>query len=181
MGLCLVSIILTTFNRMAFLPETVESIFAQDYKNFELLIIDDGSKDKTLEVIHSYLPIVKYIRHLENKGVSTARNTGIRNSRGQFICFIDSDDLWKKKKLSSQVSFFSKNPHYSICYTNEIWLKNGIWMNQRDKHKKYSGSIFEKLLPLCLISPSSIMLKRKVFDQVGVFDESFPACEDYDL
>jgi glycosyltransferase involved in cell wall biosynthesis len=176
-----VSVILTTYNRSSFLPEALESISGQDYKDFELIVVDDGSTDTTRQVIRPYLHRLTYIGHTSNRGVSAARNTGLIHASGQFICFLDSDDLWKKKKLSSQIRFLQTHPGYRICYTNEIWLRNGQWLNQKLKHKKFSGYIFERLLPLCIISPSSVMISRQVFARTGYFDESFPACEDYDL
>ncbi|MGA1875461.1 MAG: glycosyltransferase family 2 protein [bacterium] len=176
-----VSVILTTYNRSSFLAEALESILGQDYKDFELIVVDDRSTDTTIQVIRPYLHRLTYTSHTSNRGVSAARNTGLIHASGQFICFLDSDDLWKKKKLSSQIRFLETHPGYQICYTNEIWLRNGQWLNQGLKHKKFSGYIFEKLLPLCIISPSSVMISRQVFAQTGYFDESFPACEDYDL
>lgn len=176
-----VSVILTTYNRGAIVPDAIQSILDQDYRDFELLVVDDGSHDDTPERIHPYRNHLLFIQHGHNRGISAARNTGIIHSSGEFICFLDSDDLWKKQKLSSQMTYLRMHPDYQICYTGEVWLRNGTWLNQKLKHEKFSGDIFEKLLPLCLISPSSVMVARKVLDQTGYFDESFPACEDYDL
>ena len=176
-----VSVILTTYNRGTILTEAIQSILDQDYRDFEILVVDDGSCDDTPEQIHPYRNQLLFIQHSHNRGISAARNTGIIHSSGNFICFLDSDDLWKKQKLSSQIAFLRMHPDYQICYTGEVWLRNGTWLNQKVKHQKFSGDIFEKLLPLCLISPSSVMVARKVLDQTGYFDESFPACEDYDL
>ena len=116
-----------------------------------------------------------------NKGVGAARNKGILISKGEYICFLDSDDLWKKKKLEIQVDFMDKNKHYLLCYTDEIWIRKGVRVNPKKKHKKYSGMIYNKCLPLCIISPSSVMLRKKIFDKIGLFDENLPVCEDYDL
>ena len=176
-----VSVIITTYNRGAILPEAVKSVLDQDYRDFEFLVVDDGSIDDTPEQIQPYRSHLLFIQHSRNRGISAARNTGIAHSGGDFICFLDSDDLWKKRKLSSQMAFLRAHPDYQVCYTGEIWLRNGTWLNQKLKHQKFSGVIFEKLLPLCLISPSSVMISRKVLEQTGCFDESFPACEDYDV
>lgn len=176
-----VSVILTAYNRSGFLPEAIESVLSQDFRDFEFLLVDDGSTDDTLDLIQPYHHHVLFIRHCRNRGVSAARNTGIACSSGKLISFLDSDDLWKKNKLSSQIAFLRMHPDYQICYTNEVWLRDGAWLNQKSKHQKFSGDIFERLLPLCIISPSSVMIARKVLDQTGGFDESFPACEDYDL
>jgi GT2 family glycosyltransferase len=84
-------------------------------------------------------------------------------------------------KLKAQLKFFEANPEYLICQTEEIWIRNGKRVNPMKKHKKFGGWIFEKCLPLCVVSPSAVMMHRKLFDEVGLFDESLPACEDYDL
>ena len=124
-----VSVILTTYNRDTFLPEAVKSILTQDYQDLELVIVDDGSTDNTFKKIRSNLHLFTYIRHPSNKGISAARNTGIMNSSGKFICFLDSDDLWETNKLSSQITFLQSHPNYQIVYTNETWLRNGMWLN----------------------------------------------------
>ncbi len=117
----------------------------------------------------------------ENKGPAAARNLGIREAKGEWIAFLDSDDEWMPGKLKAQLKFFAENPDYLICQTEEIWIRNGKRVNPMKKHKKSGGWIFEKCLPLCVVSPSAVMMHRKLFDAVGVFDESLPACEDYDL
>ena len=117
----------------------------------------------------------------ENRGVSSARNLGIKNSRGDFIAFLDSDDLWLPDKLSCQIDFFRENPDAMICQTEEIWMRKGKRVNPRVKHKKLSGMIFEPSLHLCLVSPSAVMMRRQFFDIKGLFDETLVACEDYDL
>jgi len=175
-----VSVIIPTHNRAAFLEEAIESILFQDYKDFELIVVDDGSTDGTRELIRTYGERVIYL-HQDNKGVSCARNRGIENSTGKYIAFLDSDDKWLPKKLSSQIDFFSCNTDAMICHTEEIWVRNGVRVNPMKKHKKYSGMIFERVLPLCIVSPSSVMIRRDLFLGIGLFDESLPACEDYDL
>ncbi len=176
----LVSAIIPTFNRGWIISEAVESILDQDYPNIELIVIDDGSTDDTSQKLFSYLDRITYINQ-ENKGVSAARNLGIKNSTGEFIAFLDSDDLWTKEKISCQVDFFNNNSEAMICQTEEIWIRNGKRVNPKYKHKKLSGMIFKPSLELCLVSPSAVMIKRKLFEIAGLFDENLPACEDYDL
>ncbi|MCP3901959.1 MAG: glycosyltransferase family 2 protein, partial [Desulfobacteraceae bacterium] len=176
----LVSAIIPTFNRGWIISEAVESILDQDYPNIETIIIDDGSTDDTYKKLFPYLDRITYIKQ-ENKGVSAARNLGINNSTGKFIAFLDSDDLWTKEKISCQIDFFKNNPDAMICQTEEIWIRNGKRVNPKYKHKKLSGMIFEPSLELCLVSPSAVMIKRKLFEIAGLFDENLPACEDYDL
>ena len=176
-----VSIIIPTYNRLPMLKEAVDSVLAQDFEDFELIVVDDGSNDKTAEEIKRYGGRVKLFQHSENRGVSAARNKGISHARGKYIAFLDSDDLWVKGKLKIQVNFLDDNPHYPLCYTDEIWIRRGKRVNPMLKHAKYSGWIFEKCLPLCIISPSSAMMKKTLYSKVGLFDEALPVCEDYDF
>jgi len=173
----MVSIVITTYNRRAFLKEAVLSVLDQDYQDKEIIIIDDGSTDGSFEEVRKF-PL-RYVWK-QNGGISSARNMGIGISNGEFIAFLDVDDLWKKGKLTKQVQTMIEN-QIDISYTDEIWIRNGERLNQRDRHRKYSGFIFERCLPLCIISPSSAVIKRKVFDKVGLFDEDLPVCEDYDM
>ncbi len=176
-----VSIIIPTYNRLPMLKEAVDSVLAQNFEDFELIVVDDGSNDGTADEMKKYGGRVRLLRHPENRGVSAARNRGILNAKGKYIAFLDSDDLWVKGKLKIQVAFLEDNPHYPICYTDEIWIRRGKRVNPKNKHAKYSGWIFEKCLPLCIISPSSVMMKKTLFSKVGLFDEALPVCEDYDL
>ncbi len=176
-----VSIIIPTFNRLPMLKEAVDSVLAQDFEDFELIIVDDGSTDGTADKMIKYGGRVKLLRHNDNRGVSAARNSGITHAKGKYIGFLDSDDLWVKGKLEIQVSFLDENPHYPLCYTDEIWIRKGKRVNPMLKHTKYSGWIFEKCLPLCTISPSSVMMRKTLFSRVGLFDEALPVCEDYDF
>ncbi|MDM8552489.1 glycosyltransferase [Desulfobacterales bacterium HSG2] len=176
----LVSVIIPTFNRAWILKEAVDSVLSQEFQDFELIVVDDGSTDDTWDILNAYQENIILIRQ-ENKGVSAARNRGIDLASGELIAFLDSDDLWLPKKLSAQVGFFNSNPDALICQTEEIWIRNGVRVNPKKKHKKPSGMIFEPSLSLCLVSPSAVMIRRGLFETVGLFDERLPACEDYDL
>ena len=176
----LVSVVIPTYNRAWVIKEAVDSVLAQDYKDFELIIVDDGSTDNTSDVLASYGEDVRVLFQ-ENKGVSAARNRGVAEASGQLVAFLDSDDLWLPKKLSMQVEFFNKTPDALICQTEEVWIRNGIRVNPKKRHKKPSGMIFEPSLGLCLVSPSAVMIRRDLLDREGGFDETLPACEDYDL
>jgi len=176
-----VSVIIPTYNRAHVLKSAVDSVLAQTFQDFELLIIDDGSTDNTREfVATTYGDRVRYV-YQENRGVSCARNLGIRRSSGEFIALLDSDDAWMPEKLERQIEAMALHPDISLCHTEEIWIRNGVRVNPKKKHRKYGGSIFPYCLPLCVISPSSAVLRRSIFDEVGMFDETLPACEDYDL
>ncbi len=176
----LVSVIIPTFNRGWVIAEAVESVVAQDYQSVEIIVVDDGSTDDTTEKLIPFMADITLLSQ-KNRGVSAARNTGIRVANGEFIAFLDSDDLWLPEKISCQVEFFRNNPLAMICQTEEIWIRNGKRVNPKKKHKKLSGMVFEPSLHLCLISPSAVMMKQSLFDISGNFDEELPACEDYDL
>ncbi len=176
----LVSVILPTYNRAWILKESVDSVLAQDYPKIELIVINDGSTDDTLDLLEEYKDRITIINQ-ENKGVSAARNAGIKKSRGEFIALLDSDDAWEKGKISCQMDFFDRHPEALICQTEEIWIRNGKRVNPKVKHKKPSGDIFKASLKLCLVSPSAVMMKKELFELKGYFNESFTVCEDYDL
>ncbi len=176
----LVSVIISTYNRGWIVKEAINSVLAQDFTDFELIIVDDGSTDNTQDILSSYKKDIVVLMQ-ENKGVSSARNRGIVSASGRFIAFLDSDDLWLSQKLSTQVNFFNANPDALICQTEEKWIRNGIRVNPKKRHKKLPGDIFEPSLYLCLVSPSAVMIKHSLFEKTGMFDETLPACEDYDM
>jgi glycosyltransferase involved in cell wall biosynthesis len=175
-----VSVVIPTYNRLSKVIDAIESILKQTYRDFELWVVDDGSTDGTGEALKAFGKRLKYVSQ-DNGGVSAARNLGLRVSRGKYVAFLDSDDLWEPRKLEIQVECMEANPHFPLCYTDEVWIRNGTWVNPKKRHAKYSGWIFEKCLPLCIISPSSALMKRSLFDEIGDFDEDLPVCEDYDL
>jgi glycosyltransferase involved in cell wall biosynthesis len=175
-----VSVIIPTYNRGWIIKEAIDSVLAQDYTEFELIVVDDGSTDHTSDVLDSYRNVIKVLSQ-KNKGVSAARNRGIAEASGKFIAFLDSDDIWLPQKLSVQIEFFNQTPDALICQTEEVWIRNGLRVNPKKRHKKPSGMIFKPSLELCLVSPSAVMIQRGLFDRVGGFDETLPACEDYDL
>ena len=176
----LVSVIIPTYNRGWILKEALESVLAQDFRDFELIVVDDGSTDGTAELLAACGPPVRVLTQ-PNRGVSAARNLGLSAARGQLVAFLDSDDLWLPAKLKEQVGFFRANPEAMICQTQELWIRDGVRVNPKERHRKFSGMIFERCLPLCLVSPSAVMMRTCLFEVVGVFDEQLPACEDYDL
>ena len=175
-----ISVIIPTFNRKHTLQRAIDSVLAQTFKPYEIIIVDDGSKDGTKEWLLQNYPSVQYI-HQPNNGVSSARNKGIQISQGSWIALLDSDDEWMPEKLEYQSRFLEMNRDSSFCHTNEIWIRNGVRVNQMKKHKKYGGDIFKYCLDICRISPSSSIIKKDVFEEVGAFDESLTVCEDYDL
>lgn len=175
-----ISVIITTFNRKDLVKRAINSVLEQTILADEIIIIDDGSDDGTEEYIKEYFPDIKYYWQ-KNTGISAARNKGIAISINDWIAFLDSDDEWLPKKLEKQKEAILENPSYQLCHTNEIWIRNGRRVNPKNRHQKFGGLIFEKCLPLCVISPSSVIIHREVFQTYGKFDESLPVCEDYDM
>ena len=184
-----VSAVIPTFNRGHCLLRAINSILAQTTPVDEIIVVDDGSDDKTYDLLveselldmRGQLPNIRYL-YQENKGVSAARNLGIKEAENEYIALLDSDDAWAETKIERQaLKLEKKNFSCRITHTEEIWLKDGQRINPKKKHKKSGGFIFEKCLPLCCISPSSVLLHRTLFNDYGFFDEKLPACEDYDM
>ena len=175
-----VSVIIPTYNRKHTLKRAIQSVRIQSSPPFEIIVVDDGSNDGTKDWVKQEYPDIKYI-YQKNSGVSSARNKGIKIARGDWIALLDSDDEWLPNKLNEQINKIKLNLDVKILHSNEIWIRNGVRVNQMKKHKKFGGYIFEKCLDMCRISPSSVMLKKAIFDDIGNFDESLKICEDYDL
>jgi glycosyltransferase involved in cell wall biosynthesis len=175
-----VSVIIPAFNRAWCLGDTLRSVWSQTFRNYEVIVVDDGSTDGTAALLRQFSQ-VRVHRWEDNRGVSAARNLGIQMARGEWICFLDSDDQWVENKLQVQVDLMQAHPECPASYTDEFWVRNGVRVNPKNKHRKYSGEIFRQCLPLCIISPSSIMMRASVLETIGGFDTDLAACEDYDL
>ncbi|WP_139559630.1 glycosyltransferase family 2 protein [Methylotetracoccus oryzae] len=175
-----VSVIIPTHNRAALLERALRSVYAQTAPVLEVIVVDDGSTDGTRELIERTFPEVRYLQQAQ-AGVSTARNRGIAAAQGTWVALLDSDDEWLPRKIERQWARLGAEPELRICHTDEIWIRHGVRVNAMNKHAKRGGWIFRHCLPLCAMSPSSILIHRDIFDTVGVFDETLPACEDYDL
>ncbi|MCK9485051.1 MAG: glycosyltransferase [Candidatus Marinimicrobia bacterium] len=175
-----ISVIIPTYNREASLGRAIESVLNQTYRNFELIVIDDGSTDDTSRIIRKHKKRIRYYSQLHS-GVSSARNLGLEKSEGTWVAFLDSDDYWLPQKLARQMECLAENPQWLVMQTDEKWIRRGVVVNPMKKHRKYSGWIFPQCLPLCIVSPSAVIVHQKVFNDVGVFDASLPVCEDYDL
>lgn len=176
----IVSVIIPTYNRWPMVGDAIESVLAQSYRAWELIVVDDGSNNGTSEHLAQYGASVRRVSR-QRSGVAAARNYGVAIARGRYVAFLDSDDLWMAKKLAIQMAFMEQHPEVQICQTEEIWVRRGVRVNPKAKHEKPSGDIFRRSLDLCLVSPSAVMMTKRLFHQFGGFDESFPVCEDYDL
>lgn len=175
-----ISVIIPTYNRANTIERCLDSVLNQTHTADEIFVIDDGSTDGTAKLLKNKYSNINYL-YKENSGVSAARNLGIKESKSEWLAFLDSDDEWMPQKLEAQLHSIQANPNYRLFHSDEIWVRNGKRVNPKYKHQKYGGDIFKYCLPLCCISPSVVMIHRSLFDEIGLFDEKLPACEDYDL
>ena len=175
-----VSVVIPSYNRLNVLQRCLDSVLEQTLSPAEIIVVDDGSTDETSEWIKAAYPNV--ILHTQkNRGVSAARNQGIRIASTEWIAFIDSDDIWMPEKLEKQCQALGENEGHRVCHTEEVWKFRGEPRPVADPYVKQGGWIFDQCLSVCAISPSTSLIHASVFDEVGLFDESLPACEDYDL
>ena len=176
-----ISVIIPTYNRCDLLKRAIKSVIKQTITPKEIIIVDNGSTDQTYQMVSSLFPEINYFIE-KKRGVSAARNKGILESKSKWIAFLDSDDAWKPTKLEKQMEYSVFNQDkYRIIHTDETWYRNKKFLNQLKKHKKSGGNIFKNSLQLCCISPSSVVLKKQIFDDYGLFDENLEVCEDYDM
>jgi len=178
----LIDIILPTFNRSQLIERAINSVLAQSHQGFNLYVVNDGSTDETEFILQKYAQQSQvHILKQENRGVSAARNFCIRSSHAEWIAFLDSDDEWLPQKLEKQLAFIKLNPACRFVHSNEIWIRHGQRVNAPKRFDKSNNEIFKRSLETCLISPSTVMMKRELCENLGLFDESFEICEDYDL
>jgi len=176
-----VTVILPTWNRAKWLETAIESVLKQTFQDFELIVVDDASTDSTAEIFNHYSGKISTIIFADNLGVSAARNAAISISDSEWIAFLDSDDFWHPEKLQKQINQTIIRQDISIHFTDEIWIRNGNWINPKKKHQKREGWIFQPSLAMCLMAPSTVLLRRELLEVHGLFDEKLPVCEDYDL
>ena len=168
-----VSVVIPTYNRGEFLTGAIESVLAQNYRDFELIVVDDGSTDDTARQIQPYLDRLTYLRQ-PNGGVARARNIGIRHARGEFICFLDSDDLWTPGKLARQIEFADTHSTYGLIATEIAAFDargNHAHRAKANMYRIRNGFVLEDLLFSNWIQTSTVMIRRECLDQVGLFDE----------
>lgn len=175
-----VSVIIPVYNRTFSIRDAVESVLIQSIKPSEIIVIDDGSSFNMASYLKNYMHHIRLIKLNENKGVSFARNTGIKAASGEYIAFLDSDDLFLPEKLEYQINYMAEN-NLLISHTDEFWYRKDRWANQGKSNKRYGGYIFDKILDKCRISPSSLIVHKSVFDEAGYFNEDLRVCEDYEI
>ncbi len=174
-----VAVVIPTYERAALVGRALASVYAQTRAPDEVVVVDDGSTDGTAALVERSYPQATVLRQ-PNRGVSAARNLGISSTTSRWIAFLDSDDEWRPEKLERQVETLRSGTR-AVCHTEEIWMRDGRRVNPRRRHRKPDGRVYRQCLPLCAISPSAVLLDRRVLRTVGLFDETLPVCEDYDM
>ncbi|TKV69598.1 glycosyltransferase [Marinobacter panjinensis] len=178
----IVSVVTPTFNRADYLHHAIESVLAQTVDRFELLVVDDGSTDATPELMERYAgdPRIRYFRQ-PNQGQSVARNRGIREARGDFVCFLDSDNAWLPDKLAKSLEVFRENPECHVVYGDYIEIDQWGRELGLNRMRRYSGAITPELLKDNFVSMNTTMTRRGCFEVMGGFDEADRLAEDYGL
>ena len=179
----MVSVIITTHNRVNLLGRAIKSVLSQTYKDIELIIVSDGSTDGTDEFMKQYESdsIVNYISYYPGRGGNYARNIGIKTAKGEYIAFLDDDDEWLTTKVEKQVKIMNSDPDIGLVYTgtHSIFVDDGIEFNSCPKNQ---GDLSKKILHHNIIgSTTTVMVRKSVFDKSGLFDETLCAIQDYDL
>ena len=177
-----VSIITPTFNRADFIGTAVDSVLAQTFSDFELLIVDDGSTDETVSVLEPYLADrrVRYFNQ-PNQGQSVARNRGLAEADGELVCFLDSDDAWLPDKLEQQVALMDRHPDVDIVHGDEIDIDEHGREVSRKNMPRFSGMIARELLADNSVSINTVMVRKRCFEEMGGFSESRRVADDYDI
>jgi len=180
----LVSVVIPTYNRAASVVEAIDSTLAQTYPAMEIIVVDDGSTDDTREVVPRRYPQVRYF-HQENGGVATARNFGIREARGEFVAFLDSDDLWLPGKTEKQVACFKQYPDVGLVYTDADFFDDTgparVLRSRTSKAEFSTGDMVVNLFTRFSLHTPTVMMRKAVFETVGYFDEELRAVNDDNL
>lgn len=181
-----VSVVIPAYNCERFISTAIESVLGQTYGDYEIIVVNDGSTDKTDEVLSRYASKIKKI-YQPNKGPAEARNTGIANSEGGYIAFLDQDDAWLPEKLRMQVEVMEKNNKLGLVYTDTYVLKDKEFGNADclcrrsfQTRQPHRGSVIEYLFLDNFIATSSVMVRKECFSEIGMFDPSVVPSEDYD-
>lgn len=178
----LVSVIIPTYNRAHLISQSIESVLNQTFKDYEIIVVNDGSTDNTKELLSTrYGEKILYIGKKKNKGLSAARNTGIEASRGKYIAILDDDDEWLPHKLEMQIDLMHKNQSLGLVYCGYYEVNRYSEVIREIKATR-RGYVFSNLLcGNCIVPASAALVKREVFFKTGYFDENLSSCEDWDM
>jgi glycosyltransferase involved in cell wall biosynthesis len=177
----LVSVVIPTYNYGRFVVDAVRSALAQTYRNFEIIVVNDGSTDDTEERLEPFLDRIRYIRQ-DNQGLSAARNTGIRAAAGQWIAFLDSDDQWHPRKLEFQMRYLDSHPDVALLAAHVLTDLTGGWPEiAADSNPSAESVRFEDILLRSQFGPSSVVVRRECFERSGLFDAALRSVEDRDM
>ncbi len=179
----MLTIIIPTYNRLAYLKNAINSVSCQIYRHFQLVVVDDGSTDDTADYVQNLNnhENLRYLRITHCGMPGKVRNVGVRLATGEYLAFLDSDDLWKPEKLARQIAFFDEHPEIRICHTREIWQRGEKTVSQAGQKHRRSGYIFPDALKKCIIGPSTVLMRRELFEEFGGFREDLEIAEDYEL
>lgn len=173
-----VSVIIPVYNGENYLKEAIDSVFAQTYTNFELIVVDDGSTDRTWELIQSFKSRIRGI-HKQNGGVASALNRGIFEAHGEWIAWLSHDDIYLPEKIEKQITFLSENSEVMACYTDYFIIGKDGQIISLEKSPWYSKELFiRRLFGVCFINGSSMIINKKCFDVVGYFSEEYRFTQD---
>lgn len=177
----LISVVIPTYNRVHYLAKTIDSVLNQTYPNIEIIVVDDGSKDTTIELLKNYGSKIRFIQQ-SNRGAPFARNEGARHAHGQYISFLDDDDFWLPNKIEAEVEFLEKNPDYGFVYCDTHYINEQGEITGKRMLSYDEVQTFERLYQgNFIISTSVVLVRKSCLDTVGIFDESLPQSQDYDL
>jgi len=176
-----VSVVIPTYNRANLIGRAIISVLNQTYNDFELIVVDDGSKDNTKEIVDNFKDRrILYLRHITNRGGGAARNTGIKASKGKFVAFLDSDDEWMPEKLRKQMDLFQKLPsNYGAVYSFiNLANRHGTFSSKSHAYREF---VYEEMLKCCFLHTSTVIFRKNCLEEVKGFDETFLRCHDWDL
>jgi len=177
-----ISVIIPVYNGEKTIKQTIESVLNQTFRDFELLIINDGSQDATLEIIQAINDERIQVFSYQNSGVSASRNRALTKAKGEFISFIDADDLWTPNKLELQLKALQDNPQAAVAYSWSDWIDESGQFLRSGGHITVNGKAYEKLLLRDFIeSGSNPLIRKQALDEVGCFEQSVTPAEDWDM
>lgn len=174
-----ISVVIPTYNRKDMVERALNSVINQKIKAMEIIVVDDGSTDGTDDLFPVKGVVYHKIDHCGYPG--RVRNIGVELAGGDYIAFLDSDDIWYPEKLDRQIEYLRNHPDCRILHTKERWLMNGKFVSQKKRKHKREGDLFKDSLQGCIIGPSTVLIEKRLFNEFGGFKSNIEVGEDYDL